>query len=228
MENGNSKLSEDGSNEEEYLANLRTLNETVASWVTEHVKKNKCCILTPIFRDYEKHLKGLEEKCKSKTNQVGKTASSSSPVKNTPAEGATFLFGKALDSTAASNKTAHSAADKEGETAEPSKAAATGGLNLFGNSSSSAPSPFTFGSTKPFAAGSSAAPFSFGSSSASSATAPAATAGFSFGFANHKPPVSADKEADKEAEERDEDEEDQPPKVEVTKVQEDDAFYSIR
>lgn len=57
---------DENGNEEEYLSSLRVLNETVTSWVAEHVKKNPCCVLTPIFSDYEKHLKTLEEKRKSK------------------------------------------------------------------------------------------------------------------------------------------------------------------
>ncbi|XP_062566210.1 transforming growth factor-beta receptor-associated protein 1-like [Saccostrea cucullata] len=43
-----------------YMSNLRSLNESVLAWIKQHVEKNPYCILTPIFTDYEKHLKTIE------------------------------------------------------------------------------------------------------------------------------------------------------------------------
>jgi nuclear pore complex protein Nup50 len=43
-----------------YISNLRSLNESVLAWIKQHVEKNPYCILTPIFTDYEKHLKNIE------------------------------------------------------------------------------------------------------------------------------------------------------------------------
>ncbi|XP_077994250.1 nuclear pore complex protein Nup50-like [Glandiceps talaboti] len=46
----------------QYCKRLRNLNESVSSWIQKHVKDNPLCDLSPVFRDYEKHLKELEEK----------------------------------------------------------------------------------------------------------------------------------------------------------------------
>jgi nuclear pore complex protein Nup50 len=46
----------------EYYAKLKGLNQSVAQWIKTHVDTNPVCILTPIFRDYEKYLKEIELK----------------------------------------------------------------------------------------------------------------------------------------------------------------------
>ncbi|CAK9819267.1 Nuclear pore complex protein Nup50 [Anthophora plagiata] len=46
----------------DYFAKLKGLNESVAQWIKTHVDSNPFCILTPIFRDYERYLKEIEAK----------------------------------------------------------------------------------------------------------------------------------------------------------------------
>lgn len=46
----------------DYFAKLKGLNECVAQWIKAHVDSNPFCILTPVFQDYEKHLKEIESK----------------------------------------------------------------------------------------------------------------------------------------------------------------------
>ncbi|XP_043287251.1 nuclear pore complex protein Nup50 [Venturia canescens] len=46
----------------DYFAKLKGLNEGVTQWIKSHVDSNPFCILTPIFRDYEKYLKDIEAK----------------------------------------------------------------------------------------------------------------------------------------------------------------------
>ncbi|XP_020285570.1 nuclear pore complex protein Nup50 [Pseudomyrmex gracilis] len=60
-----------------YYAKLKGLNESVASWIKVHVDKNPYCILTPIFRDYEKYLKEItskEESAKPQTPHASELA----------------------------------------------------------------------------------------------------------------------------------------------------------
>ena len=52
-------VSEAGS---EYLSQLQALNESVTEWISSHVKKNPHVDLTPIFKDYEKHLTSIDMK----------------------------------------------------------------------------------------------------------------------------------------------------------------------
>ena len=56
------------SNRANYLSNLKALNNSVLEWITQHVRKNPYCILTPIFKDYEKHLAELEKLKESESN----------------------------------------------------------------------------------------------------------------------------------------------------------------
>ena len=46
----------------EYLKQLQALNVGVSKWISSHVEKNPHVDLTPIFRDYEKHLKAIDTK----------------------------------------------------------------------------------------------------------------------------------------------------------------------
>ncbi|CAG9792092.1 unnamed protein product [Diatraea saccharalis] len=44
-----------------YYAKLKGLNESVSDWIKKHVEETPLCILTPIFKDYEKYLKEMQE-----------------------------------------------------------------------------------------------------------------------------------------------------------------------
>ena len=46
----------------EYLKQLQALNVGVSKWISSHVEKNPHVDLTPIFKDYEKHLKAIDLK----------------------------------------------------------------------------------------------------------------------------------------------------------------------
>ena len=46
----------------EYLSNLKSLNTQVTSWIKTHVDKNPLVDLTPVFKDYEKHIGKLRTK----------------------------------------------------------------------------------------------------------------------------------------------------------------------
>jgi nuclear pore complex protein Nup50 len=45
----------------DYYVQLEGLNISVSKWISKHVSENPCCILTPVFRDYEKHLARIEQ-----------------------------------------------------------------------------------------------------------------------------------------------------------------------
>lgn len=48
--------------EAEYLRQLLTLNRNLLDWIEKHIKEDPYCILTPVFSDYEKHLRSLHVK----------------------------------------------------------------------------------------------------------------------------------------------------------------------
>ncbi|XP_076675933.1 nuclear pore complex protein Nup50 isoform X2 [Andrena cerasifolii] len=63
-----------------YFAKLKGLNESVAQWIKTHVDANPFCILTPIFKDYERYLKEIESKHGSETEKAIHTAEQSGPA----------------------------------------------------------------------------------------------------------------------------------------------------
>jgi len=48
----------------EYLSNLKALNIQATNWIKTHVDENPLVDLTPVFKDYEKHINGLRIKFK--------------------------------------------------------------------------------------------------------------------------------------------------------------------
>jgi len=50
------------SNKTEYLSNLKALNNQVTSWIKTHVDQNPLVDLSPVFKDYEKHIGDLKTK----------------------------------------------------------------------------------------------------------------------------------------------------------------------
>merc|ERR1711953_1596475 len=177
---------------QEYLSNLKALNVQVCQWIKTHIEKNPYVFLTPVFKDYEKHLEELEEKSDSDGKEE-KSTSNSDSASNKPLLGG--LFGHAASSEKA---------------AEPVKFGS--GSVGFASSSSATPS-FTFGSTNPEGG---TKGFSFGNSSAA-----ANSTGFTFGSGT----TTTD---NKTTGDNDEEESDEPPKVEVKEVAEDDAYHSVR
>lgn len=60
---------EKSSTEDGYLANIKKLNECLMDWLNKCVQKNPSCVLTPIFRDYEKHFESLKSSPEEKSNE---------------------------------------------------------------------------------------------------------------------------------------------------------------
>ena len=44
------------------MAQLRRLNQEVCEWLKKHISENPYVDLSPVFKDYEKHLGNLEKK----------------------------------------------------------------------------------------------------------------------------------------------------------------------
>jgi len=61
-----------------YIQKLKCLNESVLRWIDQHVRANPCCILSPVFRDYDHHVDKLNTSFKVTPDQL---SSSSRPVR---------------------------------------------------------------------------------------------------------------------------------------------------
>jgi len=192
----------------EYLAHLKALNMQVASWINKHLEQNPLVLLTPVFKDYEKHLSEITEKYKGEA----------APNKEVKASFPLTTSSSSAGSPITSSTTMASAFSL---TAKSSEVSAFGATSTEKPKPTSAASPFSFGlsTANNLTAPSSLPAFAaFGSSSAASTTV---SSGFSFGnLASAPPPAAA-----APAEAADEDE-DAPPVVEIKQVTEDDAKYS--
>lgn len=95
------------SHSSDYYAKLKGLNESVATWIKTHVDENPFCILTPIFRDYEKYLKEITSKEES-TKQTSHIRSHATQIRQNDNEKDTNIE-KKLDSSPFANSNAKSA-----------------------------------------------------------------------------------------------------------------------
>lgn len=200
----------------DYYANLKGLNQSLADWITKKVEQNPFCILTPIFDDYAKHLKIIQDKKQTSTAADTKSAlantNATSTITTEPAK-TTFSFGAVGPSTSTpfSNLNKPSSIFKTDNTPEDNKA-------LPAAATPAKPPTFSFGALSSTAAAST--PFSFGGPGVKP-----------FTFSNVAKPVdSSSKPTDSSEKDGggDEADEDQPPKYEFVPVVEKDNFYSKR
>lgn len=65
------KKSDDKNNDKKitYYTQLKGLNESVSAWIKKHVDETPLCILTPIFKDYEKYLKEIQDEYEGKDKE---------------------------------------------------------------------------------------------------------------------------------------------------------------
>jgi len=191
-----------------YYAQLKSLNEGVSKWILKHVEKNPTCILTPIFKDYEKHLAEIEKMNPGESDSEEKVEESKESTE-TP-----VATQKPDDLPSVPSSGGF-------KIAEPAKTTST------------APAPvFSFGSGA--LSGSAGSVFG-GATGSSTGSLFGGTAGFSFKpadkmgdtgstggftFANSKPVGNTAANAG--------DEEYVPPKPEVSEVQEEGAVYTKR
>ena len=219
-----------GSKGSEYLSHIKALNLQVLAWLKMHIEKDPLIVLSPVFKDYDKHLEDIEKQYGESEKRVNKADSVPQTEKEkdvTPKP----LFGNAFGAPSTKEQSP-AAAEKKSDSESESKSS----LFSFGAVASSKPAPapssgFSFGpsseTSKPTATSS---PFSFGTSSSSGSgsafAAPPATAGFSFGgFAGSSSSATPAPSNAVKKEEAEEDE-DTPPVVEVKQVEESDALYS--
>ncbi|KAM4747287.1 nuclear pore complex protein Nup50 [Rhinophrynus dorsalis] len=83
--NGERSLSTSGSgtnksSNTDYNKQLTSLNCAVRDWIVKHVDANPLCDLTPIFRDYEKHLSSIEQKYGASTDSGSESDGNCKPA----------------------------------------------------------------------------------------------------------------------------------------------------
>lgn len=210
-----------------YYSKLKGLNESVSEWINKHVVQTPLCILTPIFKDYEKYLKEIQDEYKDSDEEGDKKSDKNSIAENKTLFGSDAkkhsIFGLPPKSEApvVTTQSNTSSTEKQssfsfgiGSNTNTSSTITTSSAGFsFGaitsSTASAAPSPFSFTtSTSTTAANGTAAPFSFG-------------IGKPFSFNSN---IKQNTETTEEANEED----DTPPKVEFTPVVEENSVYDKR
>uniref|UniRef100_A0A182VTJ3 RanBD1 domain-containing protein n=1 Tax=Anopheles minimus TaxID=112268 RepID=A0A182VTJ3_9DIPT len=236
-------------------ANVIALNNAFIDWITKHCKENAYCSLLPVFVSYEKHFNTIVHTAPNShvetNNPEAATPSSASNFDTSTAVASppTALTNKPTDPVPtepekAKEKTGFffgTSASKESPTAvktvSPAATPATGSFMFGGNAK-----PLTFGgfstaanttnttaTTNNLSSVSTSSP-SFFAGASTFASKSLSTGGFTFGNVV-KPPVpdssaaGENKDGGGDGGEADEDE---PPKVEFTPVEEKDSLYSKR
>ncbi|NXM75452.1 NUP50 protein, partial [Serilophus lunatus] len=194
-----------------YHGQLAALNRSVRDWIVKHVNSNPLCDLSPIFRDYEQYLAGIE---RQRGSQGGSQRGPASP------RAAPALRLQRGPAGPCSGGRTEGAPDRRpgaaGDTQDTESAPASSVSFDFGKSAASpAAGPPGSGTRGSF-------PF------------PPGRSGF---FGKHVKqvqavsavparPVGAQAQSNTAAHKGGEEEEEEPPKVIVNEIKEDDAFYS--
>ncbi|KAI5634349.1 NUP50 (Nucleoporin 50 kDa) domain-containing protein [Phthorimaea operculella] len=212
-----------------YYTKLKGLNESVSDWIKKHVEETPLCILSPIFKDYEKHLKEIQEEYEGKQEETKKPSEVSSETKSSPAKSNALAPSQKTENSLFSNSNSKSSLFSN-QNSTPASSAPSGfsfGVNTSSTSTTNTPSAgFSFGvnSTPQTTSAPSTGLFSFApkttTTAASNGPAP-------FSFSSDKPFSFSSNIAQQPANtEKDEKEdEDEPPKVEFTPVVEENSVF---
>lgn len=240
------KKSEDSKNDKKmkYYSKLKGLNESVSDWIKKHVEQTPLCILTPIFKDYEKYLKEIQDEYQGSDKEVNKKINDRNPTSETKTEfgnttkpvatAANNMMGSSIFNVSPSSKSLF--ASQSSNTAAPDKpttfsfgiGSSTGTSSTITTSSAG----YSFGAitSSTASAAISSSPFAF-TTTTSTTTANGSAAPFSFGMGkpfSFNSNVKQSTETTEETAEVAAEEEDSPPKVEFTAIVEDNSVYDKR
>ncbi|XP_014361852.2 nuclear pore complex protein Nup50 [Papilio machaon] len=208
-----------------YYSKLKGLNVSVLEWIKKHVDETPLCILTPIFKDYEKYLVEIQNEYESSKKEEKETTSDNVSTKISEANqhppvtvnnSVASLFAASVNApksifSSAIKSTTQSPSFSFGFTSTPSTNTTSSGFT-FGSSStqstSTTSSPFAVSTSNSMTNGQQ--PFSFGS-------------GKPFSFNSNIQTQSNTENTNESAEENDE-----PPKVEFTPVVEENSVFDKR
>lgn len=190
----------DANKPSEFVVKLKELNDAVLKCIKGHIDSGKACILTPIFNDYGKYVKELEEKDKSAVSSSPAKASNTTAAAVAARAPFTFSFSQNATKSTAAAESVGASTNASTVVAAPTQTASTTGLFSF-SSSNSKPST-TFG---------------------------ASSSGFTFSSGFQAPkPADNDKKGDTNGDTNADDENDEPPKVEFKPVVEEESIYTKR
>lgn len=214
-----------------YYSKLKGLNESVSDWIKKHVEETPLCILSPIFKDYEKHLKEIQEEFHGTGEETQIKINDNKPVeaKPIPSTNATKSTTNTLSTSgvsvfAASNSKLPMFGSQNTTvfTTEKPSSECSFGIKTSNSTTTTTSGGFSFGINTGSSTTTTSAPFSFTTSTTSNNGA----APFSFGIG--KPfsfSSNIQTKSDEKKEENKDQEDDEPPKVEFTPVVEENSVF---
>lgn len=229
--NESDKKSDDSNSDKKmkYYAKLKGLNESVSDWIKKHVEQTPLCILTPIFKDYEKYLNEIQDEYQGPEEKDKKSDSEVKTDTEMPTMKASSGFGNNTGSSlfSSSNASTKSVFGNSNNFSASEQKPLTFGINPTASTASTpstTASGFSFGITSSIATTSS--PFSLATNtSTTNQTAP-----FSFGIG--KPfsfsPNANNPQNSSDPPKTENEEDDEPPKVEFTPVVEENSVFDKR
>lgn len=198
MPSFNTQSKVDDNKSSEFIKKLKDLNDAVLKCIKGHIDSGNACILTPIFNDYQKYVKDLEDDKEKNPSTTTASPAKTNHVNATSATSAGFSFSFNAPKTVAETKTENSTLTASPVVSAPTQSTSVAPLFSFGKPSTTS----TFG----------------GSSSGFS---------FSSAIQTPKPTESDNQNGTNGNTENAEDD-DEPPKVEFKPVVEDESIYSKR
>jgi len=202
VDEDDSQADDGGELSTEYLSHLKALNVQVLAWLKQHIDSNPLVILSPVFKDYDKHLKEITDQYGTNKTTPAQEKSTSSTAPVTISDSVSKPDPKPLGQAAfGSPKTSSSGSPFSFSTSDkPVNSTAPFSFGVAGQQSS-LPNPV------------------FGNPGGGFGTG----GGFSFGSGGLGATTTTDSQGAEGAKE--DDDEDQPPVVEVKQVEESDAIY---
>lgn len=113
--------SKNGDTNEEYHSKLKGLNLAVLEWIKSHLDKNPLVILSPIFKDYEKHLTEIQKSNTASKEKVKIISDFKFDTKPSETSTAGFSFGTPSAKASIETKSQVKGNDNKEADAEPPK-----------------------------------------------------------------------------------------------------------
>lgn len=214
-----------------YYTKLKGLNESVSDWIKKHVEETPLCILSPIFKDYEKHLKEIQEEFHGTGEETKIKINDNKPAETKPipstnvAKNTTVSLGTSGSSVFAASNSKLPMFGSQNATASTTEKPSSDfsfGIKTSSNTTTTTSGGFSFGINTGASTTTTSAPFSL----TTNTTGINGSAPFSFGIG--KPFSFSSNIQTKNEEKKDENKEqddDEPPKVEFTPVVEENSVF---
>ena len=137
-ETSSSNTNGSGEDNSSYLEQIKALNQSVVTWIQSHVTSNPYIDLTPVFKDYENHMKNIDNKCCAAGSSSGSLSSAAT----------SSMFGAVKSSAVTSSMFSTAQSSVASSSMFGSTQPTVGTTSMFGSTQPSVGTSSMFGSTQ--------------------------------------------------------------------------------